>query len=206
LITVLAGVNGAGKSSIGGSALRNQGQDWYNPDAVARVLHEQFPSRPLAEINGQVWQEGLVRLRQAINDNTNFTFETTLGGDSITGALLDAVAAGVRVSVWCCGLESVELHIERVAARVQRGGHDIPEPLIRERYTRSMRNLCRLAHGLHQLAVFDNSRPLDPKGRPQVRQLIQVRRRELLYCEKRMPAWAKPVAAVCLNHFRFNAR
>ncbi len=202
MITVLAGVNGAGKSSIGGSALRKQGQDWYNPDAVARQLHEQFPNAPLADINGQVWQEGVRRLRQAINDNTHFVFETTLGGDSITGALLDAVAAGVRVSVWYCGLDSVELHLERVAARVQRGGHDIPEPLIRQRYRRSMRNLCRLTPGLHQLAVFDNSRPLDPQGRPQLRELIRMRQSELLHCERRMPSWAKPVAAVCLNHFQ----
>jgi predicted ABC-type ATPase len=202
LITVLAGVNGAGKSSIGGSSLRKQGQDWYNLDAVARQLHEQFPNRPLAEINGQVWQEGFRRLQQALNDNAHFAFETTLGGDSITGTLLDALAAGVQVSVWYCGLESVELHLERVAARVQRGGHDIPEPLIRQRYRRSMRNLCRLAPGLHQLAVFDNSRPLDPQGRPQLSELIRMRQRELLHCERRMPAWAKPIAAVCLNHFQ----
>jgi len=29
---VLAGVNGAGKSSIGGAALRAFGADYYNPD------------------------------------------------------------------------------------------------------------------------------------------------------------------------------
>ena len=38
VITVLAGVNGAGKSSIGGAGLRENGADYFNPDEVARVL------------------------------------------------------------------------------------------------------------------------------------------------------------------------
>ncbi len=204
MITVLAGVNGAGKSSIGGSALRSRGQDWYNPDAVARELLGQFPDKQLAEVNSQVWQEGVRRLQEAIQRDNDFTFETTLGGNSLTRSLLDAIAAGVSVSVWYCGLESAALHIERVAARVSRGGHDIPAPLIRQRFTRSMRNLCRLAPGLHRLAVFDNSLPLDSRGSPQLRKLIHVQGRKLLRCEPNMPNWAKPVGAVCMTHFAFD--
>jgi len=79
---------------------------------------------------------------------------------------LISVLAGVKLSIWYCGLESPELHIERVAARVARGGHDIPEMLIRSRYKTSMRNLCRLVPGLYQLAVYDNSQPLDRVGKP----------------------------------------
>jgi predicted ABC-type ATPase len=37
-IFVLAGVNGAGKSSIGGAAFRQFGSDYYNPDEAARAL------------------------------------------------------------------------------------------------------------------------------------------------------------------------
>jgi len=201
MITVLAGVNGAGKSSIGGSAIRAAGQDWYNPDDLARVLHRQFPDRPLREINGQVWREGRRRLEAAVRSNADFSFETTLGGSSITSILLDAIAAGVPVSIWYCGLASVDLHIERVAARVARGGHDIPRDLIRRRYQSSMRNLCRLTPGLWQLAVYDNSLPLDARQRPGIRRLLHVRNGELCAMERDMPQWAKPVAAVCLNSF-----
>ena len=38
-IYVLAGVNGAGKSSIGGAAFRQSGGDYYNPDEVAASLN-----------------------------------------------------------------------------------------------------------------------------------------------------------------------
>lgn len=201
MILVLAGVNGAGKSSIGGSALRAAKQDWYNPDELAQALHQQFPDRPLAEINGEVWHEGRRRLEAAIREDTDFAFETTLGGNTITGLLLDAIAAGVPVSVWYCGLESPDLHIQRVAGRVARGGHDIPEQLIRSRCNTSMRNLCRLAPGLHQLAVYDNSRPLDAQQRPDIRRLLHVRDGHILELTPEMPDWAKPVATVCLTAF-----
>jgi len=200
LILVLAGVNGAGKSSIGGANLRANGQDWYNPDEIAREMRLRFPERQ-PDIDSQVWREGLNRLRHAIRTNTNFAFETTLGGNSMTAALLDAIAAGVTVKVWYCGLETPELHIERVAARVARGGHDIPEQKIRERYVPSMCNLCRLAPGLDKLAVYDNSMPLGSNGLPDIRELVLVENGKIMRLDTNMPNWAKPVATVCLQHF-----
>lgn len=199
MITVLAGVNGAGKSSIGGSSIRATGQDWYNPDEFAQAMREQYPNRPTEEINSAVWSEGVRRLRTAIQDDTNFTFETTLGGNTITHTLLDAIAAGIPVSIWYCGLNSLEQHIVRVAARVARGGHDIPETMIRSRHITSMRNLCRLAPGLHQLAVYDNSVPLDDNGRPSIRRLHHVVNGKIQELQQDMPTWAKPIAAVVLS-------
>ena len=37
-IYVLAGVNGSGKSSIGGAAIESHGLIYYNPDEVAKQL------------------------------------------------------------------------------------------------------------------------------------------------------------------------
>lgn len=199
MIQVLAGVNGAGKSSIGGAAIRAAGQEWYNPDEFARALQVQFPDKSIEQINSEVWHQGLRRLECAIQDKTDFVFETTLGGSTITNTLLDAIAAGVPVSIWYCGLDSAELHIERVAARVTRGGHDIPEDLIRSRYKTSMRHLCRLTPGLTQLAVYDNSQALDNEGRPNIQRLLHVVSGQIRELDQAMPDWAKPVAAVCLR-------
>ncbi len=199
MIHVLAGVNGAGKSSIAGSALRALGQNWYNPDEIASNLRQQYPDKSNDEINSQVWHEGLSRLQAAIIHRRNFTFETTLGGQTITNTLLDAIAAGIPVNIWYCGLTTAELHIERVAARVTRGGHDIPEVLIHKRYQSSMQNLCRLTPGLTQLVVYDNSEPLDKYGKPRILQLIHVVNKKIKVLDPDMPSWAKPIAVVCLN-------
>jgi hypothetical protein len=56
VLLVLAGVNGAGKSSIGGNVmLRRLGLTWFNPDTYSRLLIEQV-GLPLARANALAWQ------------------------------------------------------------------------------------------------------------------------------------------------------
>jgi predicted ABC-type ATPase len=117
-ILVLAGVNGAGKSSLLGTWLRDAGLTWFNPDSFTRRLVEQ--GWPLDEANAAAWSEGARRLRQAMADGTDFAFETTLGGNTIPRLLRDACQTH-DVAIWFCGLHSVALHIERVADRVSQG-------------------------------------------------------------------------------------
>jgi len=203
VITVLAGVNGAGKSSIGGSTIRKGGGDWYNPDAEARKLKEKAPEKDILTINGEVWQQGVDLLDLAIREGECFAFETTLGGNTVPNKLHDAASVGIPVSVWYCGLSSAELHIQRVAERVARGGHNIPPEKIRARYESSMQNLCRLAPVLHQLYVYDNSSPVGDDGLPQLKSLIKVEGRKIISMETTcMPEWAKPIGAVCIQHFK----
>lgn len=152
---VLAGVNGAGKSSIGGHLLREAGLDWFNPDTYARALVQQLGT-PQAQANGQAWQEGVRRLQAALAEGHNHAFETTLGGKSIT-AMLHAASATHDVLMWFCGLSSPEQHIARVKARVQAGGHPINEADIRRRWPLAQQNLIGLMPVLAALQVYDNS-------------------------------------------------
>ena len=64
VLFVLAGVNGAGKSSIGGHLLQSAGQAWFNPDTFARELVAEL-GYPQTEANGLAWQEGVRRLDAA---------------------------------------------------------------------------------------------------------------------------------------------
>ncbi len=152
---VLAGVNGAGKSSIGGHVLREAGLDWFNPDTYARQLREQLDMAP-TEANSQAWHEGMRRLRVAVESGSNHAFETTLGGRSIT-AMLHQASASHDVLMWFCGLATPELHVARVQARVQAGGHPIAEADIRRRYPLAQQNLISLLPVLAGLQVYDNS-------------------------------------------------
>jgi hypothetical protein len=68
--------------------------------------------------------------------------------------------------MWFVGLSSAELHMARVRSRVARGGHDIPEERIRERYDRSRINLIELMPRLTELKVYDNSFEADPHAGP----------------------------------------
>ena len=154
-ILVLAGVNGAGKSSVGGALLAEHGLAWFNPDTFARELVAQLGLTP-EEANARAWNLGRERLEAAIAQGANYAFETTLGANTIP-ALLARAASSHDVVMIYCGLSSPEQHMARVRARVARGGHSIPEAKIRERWTASRANLIQLLPKLTRLQVFDNS-------------------------------------------------
>lgn len=161
-ILVLAGVNGAGKSSVGGALLAEHGLSWFNPDTCARELMAQLGLTP-EDANARAWNLGRERLEAAIAQRTSYAFETTLGANTIP-ALLAGAAATHDVVMIFCGLSSPEQHIARVRARVAHGGHDIPEPKIRERWVASRANLIQLMPALARLQVFDNSAEAPPGG------------------------------------------
>lgn len=203
-IFVLAGVNGAGKSSIGGAAIRASGADYYNPDEAARELIARQPGLTLTEANAAAWQTGRMLLERAIHERLDFAFETTLGGNTIPRLLGETAKREIQISVWYVGLKSPQLHIERVAARVRRGGHPIPEETIRRRYERSRLNLIQLLPSLTALRVYDNSDDAEPEagGMPAPRLVLHLEAGRILGPEdlSQTPAWAKPIVATALQH------
>lgn len=193
-ILVLAGTNGAGKSSVAGERLRAAGAAWFNPDEATRRLQAANPGLSLEEANSMAWHEGRQRLETAIATRTNYAFETTLGGNTIAALLARAAGAGMPVRVWYCALASAELHVARVKARVAKGGHDIPEAAIRKRYDDSRERLIELIPSLTELYVYDNS--ADAAGAaPAPMLLLHLRERQLLKAAApaATPAWAKPI-------------
>jgi predicted ABC-type ATPase len=202
-IYVLAGVNGAGKSSIGGAAFRQSGGDYYNPDEVAHRLMAANPRLTEMEANSTAWQEGVRLLKRAIEEDLDFAFETTLGANTIPRLLLQAASQGIEIYIWYVGLSSPELHIERVQSRVRRGGHDIAAEHIHRRYDRSRLNLIELLPHLTALRVFDNSGETDPAAgkTPKPKLVLHVERGKILNPGdlRHAPDWAKPIVAAALK-------
>jgi len=202
-IYVLAGVNGAGKSSIGGAMFRAQNADYYNPDEAARKILGLHRHLDLRTANAHAWEIGRALLEKAIAQNLDFAFETTLGAKTIPGLLASAAADGIEVSIWYAGLTSVEQHLARVRSRVQGGGHDIPETDIRRRWDRSRENVIRLLPFLAGLRMFDNSQEADPaRGQvPAPRLILEMAHGKIVGPRNfgSTPAWAKPIVAAAVK-------
>lgn len=180
-----------------------KGTNYFNPDdAAARIRHAR-PHVSEVQANSQAWNQGTRLLRRAIAERLNFAFETTLGGNTIPALLGSALSAGLEVRVWYVGLSSVELHIDRVRARVEKGGHPIPEQKIRERFDRSRLNLIRLLPRLTELLLYDNSSEANPDAgeRPEPELLLHMVSGKIVgSCDLRLiPEWAKPIVAVALK-------
>ena len=202
-LQVIAGVNGAGKSSIIGAAIREFGGDYYNPDEAAMALRAANPGMDQTTANATAWLHGKHELQKAIARHLDFAFETTLGANTMPRKIEEAGAAGFEVRMWFVGLANPDLHIARVRLRVSKGGHDISEADIRRRYKNSRLNLVRLLPVLTELRVFDNSADSDPAtGQAPVPVLVlHVVRGEIAGPPdlSATPQWAKPIVAAALK-------
>ena len=182
--------------------MRQRGGEYYNADEWARGLLDDDPDLGQTQANGLAWLAGKEMLEAAIEEGRDYAFETTLGGNTIPLLIGRAAMQTHNVVVWYVGLDSPEAHIGRVQARVRRGGHDISEDKIRERFDRGIENLITLIPQIHELKLFDNSADVDlARGEaPRVRALLHVRNQEIIasVALTDVPDWAKPVFAALL--------
>lgn len=204
-ITVLAGTNGAGKSSVAGAAVRANGGEYFNPDEATRLLLRANSGLSLDEANSRAWTIGRDQLVAAIAARQDYTFETTLGASTYARLLTLASESGLAVRMWYVALESPDLHIQRVRARVAAGGHDIPEAKIRQRYVSSIQNLIRLLPRLAELHLYDNSAEGNPQEGTPPRPLLVLSVLDggitHLLDLPLIPTWAKPVVMAALQTF-----
>ena len=142
-MVVLAGPNGAGKSTVAPMLLREARLDmrqFVNADEIARELS---PSDP-ASVAVPAGRKMLSRLHELARQRQSFAFETTLASRHFSGWLEGLLEAGYSLHILFLWLSSPQLARARVESRVIRGGHDVPEDIVRRRYTRGLRNFFDL--------------------------------------------------------------
>lgn len=141
-VVIIAGPNGAGKSTLAPVLLRDtlNVSEFVNADTIAQGLSAFAPE-------GASFEAGRAMLRRLYGlaeERKDFAFETTLASRFYARWLRELQKVSYQVSLVFLWLESVDIAIERVAARVMAGGHSIPEATIRRRYERGLENLFDL--------------------------------------------------------------
>lgn len=141
-VIVLAGINGAGKTTASRSLLPNtlKMTTFVNADVIAQGLSG-FDPDAAAIRAGRIMLE---QLNELAVQRANFAFETTLAGRTYASWLDSLRDTGYRVHLFYFWLNNANLAVARVATRVKKGGHHVPEATIRQRYGRSIQNLFRL--------------------------------------------------------------
>src|SRR5512133_3437614 len=139
---VIGGPNGAGKSTAAPDLLRDTvGIDAFvNADVIAQGLAG-FNPEAAAFAAGRVV---LRRLRELAAARADFALESTLSGRSAAGLLTRLVGIGYDVHVLYLWLPSGDFSLARVRRRVETGGHDVPEDVVRRRFIKSLRNFDRV--------------------------------------------------------------
>jgi predicted ABC-type ATPase len=153
---ILAGPNGAGKTTAARTVLTETLRDItsVNADIIAQGLSGLAPESAAVEASRIM----LEHLRELARQQADFAFETTLAARSYASWLQELRQTGYSLQLFYYWLNSADLAVTRVALRVSQGGHGIPEPIVRQRYVRSIQNFFSLYRNLvHSWQVFDNS-------------------------------------------------
>jgi predicted ABC-type ATPase len=153
---IIAGPNGAGKTTFAREFLPNYAHcpEFLNADLVAAGLSP-FDPNAAAVAAGRVL---LARMKQLIRQGKDFGFETTLAGKRYLSILRNMKNGGYRLHLFYLWLPNVELAIARVARRVEQGGHNIPEDVLRRRFEKGSHNLIKsYLPMMDSWFLFDNS-------------------------------------------------
>jgi predicted ABC-type ATPase len=156
---IVAGPNGSGKSSLySGTEIEAFDQSvWIiNPDLLTARIRE-IERLSLQEANIQAVIRIEAWLESSINAHQTVGVETVLSTDKYRRLVLAAKAKQFEFRLIYVLLESPDLNVERVRIRVEKGGHDVPETKIRERWNKSLQQLPWFLEQADRAFLFDNS-------------------------------------------------
>lgn len=141
-VVVIAGPNGAGKSTTAPAILRNvlHVREFVNADTIATELSASSPES-VAVAAGRLM---LSRVQELARARRDFAFETTLASRTFAPWLNELQESGYVFYLIYLSLPTGELAVARVRDRVRRGGHSVPEAVIRRRYERGLSNFFEI--------------------------------------------------------------
>lgn len=156
VLHVLAGVNGAGKTSFYEDVLarRTPGAEFVNADELERA---RWPG----EVGAHSYQAGRLAARRRdalLEQRTSFVTETVFSHASKLALIERARRLGFVVVLYHIHVSTPELAAARVHTRVSAGGHDVPIAKLTARHARTLALLPRAVLLVDRAYVFDNSR------------------------------------------------
>ena len=172
--TIIGGVNGVGKSSFTG-VLKERSTDLGNIIDVDKIT---------AELGGNALAGGKAALRK-INDciekGISFTQETTLSGRKTEVTAKQVKDLGYHVRLFYIGLDTAAESLARIANRVRRGGHNIPENDVERRFEGRWEALVKVLPYCDEAEFYDNDNGFV--------KVAEYRNGELRTVGKHLPTW-----------------
>ena len=154
---IISGCNGAGKTTASYTVLPEvlDCKEFVNADEIARGLSPFNPESVVIEAGRLMLQ----RIEDLLSKEESFSIETTLATKSYINLVRRAQEKGYTVRLLFFWLNSPDLALQRIAERVAKGGHNIPEPIVRRRYVTGISNLFRLFMSVvDSWEIYDNSK------------------------------------------------
>ncbi len=179
---LLAGGNGAGKSTFYRISLQPKGIPFVNADLIAKEL---FPDNPEASSYEAAIIAEQMRSR-LLAEGKSFCFETVFSHPSKIDFVAQAKANGYEVILIFIHLELVPLNQARISQRVSEGGHSVPEDKVASRIPRTLHNVRQTLPLCDRAYLLDNSSAKNP-----FRQIACIHEGKVEMAIESMPNWAR---------------
>lgn len=164
VMTIFSGINGAGKSTLYSFQIHIG-----EPNLGVRIC----PDEILLDFNGS-WKSNrdiaksgsltVSKIHACIDKGLSFNWETTLIGLSSISFVERAKKNGFKIHLNFIGVEDVDLSLRRIAERVERGGHGVPEAMVRMRFENQFLNFHKLFPLIDTAMFYDNTQCMEVAG------------------------------------------
>ncbi len=135
-VIVIAGGNGVGKTTFARAFLQEYDYEFLNADEIAKSLSAENPSGKKISAGKLFFK----RLNEAIAQNKSLLIESTLSGRYLQKFIERLQKQDYQITIVFLFVESSEILIERIAERVKKGGHFVPDEDVRRRFVRGKQN------------------------------------------------------------------
>jgi predicted ABC-type ATPase len=179
---ILAGGNGAGKSTFYRTQLAPLGLPFVNADILAKELYPQTPEEHSYDAAKLATE---IRFK-LLHEGRSFCFETVFSHPSKIDFVAQAKTLGYEIILVFIHLDTVSLNQARVAQRLSEGGHNVPDEKVASRIPRLLQNIKKTLPLCDQVRIINNSRIDSP-----FQQVAVIRNGQKLQQEIALPDWAK---------------
>ena len=179
---LIAGGNGAGKSTFYRAQLEPLGLPFINADILAKQL---YPDEPEQHSYEAARIAGTMR-NKLLQEGRSFCFETVFSHPSKIDFIAQARSMGYEVILVFIHLDNISLNQARVSQRVSEGGHHVPENKVSSRVPKVLQNIKQVLGLCNQSYLLDNSRLDNP-----FKQIAEIHDGQLTAKVTALPDWAQ---------------
>jgi predicted ABC-type ATPase len=179
---ILAGGNGAGKSTFYRTQLERLGLQFINVDILAKELYPQAPEEHSYDA-AKLATEMRFRL---LYEGRSFCFESVFSHPSKIDFVAQAKVLGYQIILVFIHLDTVSLNQARVAQRLSEGGHNVPDEKVANRIPRLLQNIKQTLPLCDQVRILNNSRIDNP-----FQQVAVILNGQTIHQEIPLPNWVK---------------